>query len=158
MATGPYHVAVVVGVVDAALADLAQAALTRRPAFNPASLMKDDPVFRSRFGELAIRFEALRALYNRGVDILEQCGREARDVTDMEAARLSAGVAVVIQDATRIMDDVMSLGGAGTVYVSNRQQRRWRDVRCAAQHQAANIGLYGDYASALVREAEAHPT
>jgi hypothetical protein len=49
----------------------------------------------------------------------------------------------------------MMLSGSAGVYMSNRQQRRWRDLRCAAQHQAANIGNYALYAATLIDEASA---
>jgi L-rhamnose mutarotase len=45
------------------------------------------------------------------------------------------------------------LSGSGAVYSKHRQQRRWRDMRCVAQHVAANIGNYSIYADALIAEA-----
>lgn len=152
IANGPYHVAVAIGVLRAAIEDLAKTALTRRPAFNPTTLMKDDPVFRSRFGEVAIQFESLRALYRQCVGTIDACGRENRDVTPVEAARISASTALIHRAATNILDEVISLSGAGAVYCDNPQQRRWRDIRCAAQHQSANIGSYGELASVLIAE------
>lgn len=151
-ATGPHHSAVAIGLLQGAFDDLAASALTRKPAFAPTTVMKDDPVFRSRFGELAARFDALRALYEKDIAILETCDREERDVTVMEAARLSAATSLIEHDATALMDQIMALSGSAGVYMSNRQQRRWRDLRCAAQHQAANIGNYGNYAVALIEE------
>jgi len=154
-ATGPHHSAVVVGILRGAIQELAAAALTRKPAFNPTTVMKDDPVFRSRFGELAARVDAIGAHADKCIAILENCDRDHRDVERMEGARLTAGVALIHHEGTSVMDQIMSLSGSASLYMSNRQQRRWRDLRCVAQHQAANIGSFGEYASALVDEQSA---
>lgn len=154
-ATGPLHSAIVLGILKAAIEDLAQAALTRRPAFAPTSLMKDDPVFRSRFGELAIKAEALDALADRCIALMEGCNSQKRNVTPAEGAKLLAAEAIIHHDGTQLMDQIMMLAGSGGVYMSNAQQRRWRDLRCVAQHVAANIGNYSAYATSLVGQAEA---
>jgi alkylation response protein AidB-like acyl-CoA dehydrogenase len=155
-ATAPHHSAVAIGILQGAVNDLAASALTRKPAFNPTTLMKDDPVFRTRFGEIAVRVEALRALAASDIQILTAANREGRDVTKMEGARLSAAVALIEHEGTSLMDQMMMLSGSAGVYMTNRQQRRWRDLRCAAQHQAANIGHYGEYAVALIEQQGAH--
>lgn len=152
-ATGPQHSAVVVGILKGAIKELATDALSRKPAFNPTTVMRDDATFRSRFGELTARVDAIEALAERCIGVLENCDREDRDPGPMEGARLTAAVTLIHHDGTRIMDDIMSLSGSGALYMSNRQQRRWRDLRCAAQHQAANISSYGVYAAALCEEA-----
>lgn len=149
-ATAPHHSAVVVGILRAAVADLATASLTRKPAFNPTMLMKDDPVFRTRFGELASRVDALCALADANAQTLERCRQERRDVTSAEGARISSGESFLHHDATAVMDQIMMLSGSAGIYMSNAQQRRWRDLRCVAQHQAANIGNYATYAQSLI--------
>jgi len=52
--TGPAHAAMAMGILRAAIDHLATEALTRKPAFAPTTIMKDEPVFRSRFGEIMI--------------------------------------------------------------------------------------------------------
>ncbi len=154
-ATAPHHSAVVKGILRGAVRDLATAALTRKPAFNPTMLMKDDPVFQSRFGEIASRVDAIFALADVSTGILDRCNRERRDVTPAESAQISSAESLVHHEGTALMDQIMMLSGSAGVYMSNPQQRRWRDLRCAAQHQAANIGQYGAYARSLVDQAAA---
>ena len=152
-ATSTHHLAVVKGILRGAVADLAKDSLTRRPAFNPTMLMKDEPVFRSRFGEIASRVDAVCALAEMCVYMLDTCGREGRDVTPAEAARIGSAETLVHQEGTSLMDQMMMLSGSGGVYMTNRLQRRWRDLRCAAQHQAANIGNYASFAASLIQQA-----
>jgi alkylation response protein AidB-like acyl-CoA dehydrogenase len=149
-ATGSHHNAVVTGILRAAVADLAAAALTRKPAFNPNVLMKDDPVFRSRFGEIAARVDTLRAIADASIAKIEACFREYGEVPAQEGAELSAAQSIIHHEGTSLMDQIMMLSGSGGVYMHNPQQRRWRDLRCAAQHQSASIGNYASYADALV--------
>lgn len=154
-ATAPHHSAVVKGILKGAISDLATASLTRKPAFNPTMLMKDDPVFQSRFGELASRVDAVCALAEMCVTILSRCNDEGRDVTPAEGARINSAESLIHHDATSLMDQIMMLSGSAGVYMSNRMQRRWRDLRCVAQHQAANIGNYPRYAQSLIEQAAA---
>jgi alkylation response protein AidB-like acyl-CoA dehydrogenase len=158
-ATGPHHNAVVMGLLRGAIKDLAGAAHTRRPAFNPTLLMKDDPVFCNRFGELAARVDSIGAYADQSIGILENCDKERRDVTPTEGARLAASVTLIHHDGAAVMDEILSLSGSGALYMSNRQQRRWRDLRCVAQHQAANISFYSEYAASVIaREVPVSPT
>ena len=152
-ATATHHLAVVKGILNGAVADLATDSLTRKPAFNPTVPMKDDAVFRSRFGEIAARVDGLCALADMCVATLHQCNLEGRDVTRAEAARIGAAESLVHHDATGLLDQMMMLSGSGGVYMTNRMQRRWRDLRCVAQHQAANIGNYAGYAVSLIEKA-----
>ena len=154
-ATAPHHSAVVKGLLKGAIADLAAASLTRKPAFNPMMLMKDEPVFQSRFGEIASRVDAVCCLADMCVAILSTCNDEGRDVTEQEGARIASAESLVHHEATSLMDQIMMLSGSAGVYSSNRMQRRWRDLRCVAQHQAANIGNYAGYAKALIERAAA---
>ena len=68
---------------------------------------------------------------------------------------MASGESYVHHEATQVMDQIVMLSGSAGVYSSHRQQRRWRDLRCVAQHQAANIGNYGMYADRLVERATA---
>ena len=152
-ATAPHHSAVVKGLLKGAIADLAASSLTRKPAFNPTMLMKDEPVFQSRFGEIASRVDAVCCLADMCVSILTTCNDEGRDVTAEEGARIASAESLVHHEATSLMDQIMMLSGSAGVYMTNRAQRRWRDLRCVAQHQAANIGNYAGYAQSLIERA-----
>jgi hypothetical protein len=41
-----------------------------------------------------------------------------------------------------IVNEVFSLAGASACYNSSVIQRRWRDIRCVAQHAAASTDYY----------------
>ena len=152
-ATAPHHNAVVNGILRGAVADITTAAQTRRPAFNPRMVMKDDPTFKTRFGEIVAKVDALRALSEGCIDILENCFRERRDPTALEGARLGVWQTLIHHEGTSLLDQMMMLSGSGAVYMSNTLQRRWRDLRCAAQHQSANIGNFDKYSTVLTNEA-----
>lgn len=152
--TGPHHSAVVIGVLRAAVDHMANEALTRKPAFNPTTIMKDEPVFRSKFGEIVSRIDSLRHMHQNAINLVSSIGN-SRPVSPIEAGQLGATQTFVHHEATGIMDQIMALSGSGGLYMSNPQQRRWRDVRAAAAHQAANIGHYASYAGALLDKAAA---
>ena len=154
-ATAPHHLAVVSGILKSALAELVRDSLTRKPAFNPMQLMKDDPIFRTRFGEIASRVDALCALSDRCIATLETCDQERRDVTPLECGRIASAESLIHHEGAQLMDQILMLSGSAGVYSSHRQQRRWRDLRCVAQHQAANIGNYSMYSDALIQRAVA---
>jgi alkylation response protein AidB-like acyl-CoA dehydrogenase len=115
--------------------------------------MKDDPVFRTRFGEIAARVETLRAAADFSITKTQASIDEFGDVTPVLGAELMATQSLIHHEGTSLMDQLMMLSGSGSIYMSNRAQRRWRDLRCAAQHQSASIGSYSTYASALVDQA-----
>ena len=152
-ATAPHHLAVVTGVLKAAVAELARDSLTRKPAFNPMQLMKDDPIFRTRFGEIASRVDAICALSDKCIAMLDLCDRERRDVTALECGQIASAESLIHHEGTQLMDQIVMLSGSAGVYSGHRQQRRWRDLRCVAQHQAANIGNYSMYSDALIERA-----
>ncbi len=151
-ATATHHLSIVKGILKGGVGDLARDSLTRKPAFNPMVLMKDDPVFRSRFGEICSRVDGLCSLADLCIAILDACEEEGRDVTQAENARISSAEALVHHEGTALMDQMMMLSGSAGVYMSNPIQRRWRDLRCVAQHQAANIGNYATYAAELIKQ------
>ncbi len=154
-ATAANHLAVVQGILKSALADLANDALTRKPAFAPTTVMKDDPVFCSRFGEIASRVDALIMLSCMCGDMLKRCDDEGRDVTAFERGKICSAQAFIHHDATQVMDQILMLSGSQGVYATHRQQRRWRDLRCVSQHQSANISFYSMYAGELIAKAAA---
>jgi alkylation response protein AidB-like acyl-CoA dehydrogenase len=103
-ATGTQHNAIVIGTLRAAIAELAEAALTRKPAFNPTALMKDDPVFRTRFGEIAARVETLRAAADFSITKTQASIDEFGDVTPVLGAELMATQSLIHHEGTSLMD------------------------------------------------------
>lgn len=139
-ATGASHDAVVIGCLDGALGDLAELALSKRPAFDPRMVIGEDPVFQEKFAELHLRTAALWAL-------LEQTGRTVMDralaggePTSTEWFAHTGCHQHIHHEGIRILNEVMTLSGSSGLYSSNPLQRRWRDVRCVSQHVAGNNG------------------
>ncbi|WP_435218214.1 acyl-CoA dehydrogenase family protein [Streptomyces sp. bgisy034] len=139
-ATGASHDAVVIGCLEGALDDLAELAATKRPAFNPGVVIGEDPVFQEKFAELHLRTAALNAL-------LEQTGRVVMDralareePTPVEWFAYTGGHQHIHHEGSRILNEIMTLSGSSGLYSSHPLQRRWRDVRCVAQHVAGNNG------------------
>lgn len=139
-ATGASHDAVVIGCLDGALGDLAELAVSKRPAFDPRMVIGEDPVFQEKFAELHLRTAALWAL-------LEQTGRTVMDralagdePTSTEWFAHTGCHQHIHHEGSRILNEIMTLSGSSGLYSSNPLQRRWRDVRCVSQHVAGNNG------------------
>ncbi|WP_405513926.1 acyl-CoA dehydrogenase family protein [Streptomyces canus] len=139
-ATGASHDAVIIGCLEGALGDLAELAATKRPAFNPGVVIGADPVFQEKFAELHLRTAALNAL-------LEQTGRVVMDralageePTAVEWFSYTGGHQHIHHEGSRILNEIMTLSGSSGLYSAHPMQRRWRDVRCVAQHVAGNNG------------------
>jgi len=148
--TGPHHTAIVMGTLRAAVDYLSKEAQTRKPAFNPKCVMKDEPVFQAKFGEILMRIDSLRALYEKSIATVTRIGLEKREVTALEGGQLGATSTFIHHEGAELMNQIMALSGSGGLYRTNPQQRRWRDLRCAAAHQSANIGHYGNYSRAVL--------
>ena len=149
------HGAIVRGLLRGAIDDIANSALTRRPAFNPSTLVKDDPTFQTRFGELAAKVDTVASIADMCLSMSQVCVDEVRGVTPVEGAKIGACTSLLHHEATSIMDQLMLLSGSAGLYAKNRIQRRWRDLRCLAQHQGANISAYVDYSKSLTAHAAA---
>jgi len=152
-ATGPHQQSVVMGILRAAIDHLKVEAQTRKPAFNPKCVMKDEPVFQNKFGEIIIRYEGLRLMYHDAIKLVTMVGLEGGEVTGAQAGKLAATSTFVHHEGADLMNQLMALSGSGGLYLSNPQQRRWRDLRCAAAHQSANIGHFAMLARAVLAEA-----
>ncbi|AVV45518.1 acyl-CoA dehydrogenase family protein [Streptomyces sp. ID05-04B] len=139
-ATGASHDAVIVGCLDGALGDLAELAVTKRPAFDPRTVIGEDPVFQEKFAELHLRTAALWALLEhtgRAVMVRALAGDEP---TPAEWFGYTGGHQHIHHEGSRIINEIMTLSGSSGLYSSNPVQRRWRDVRCVSQHVAGNNG------------------
>ncbi len=157
-ATAPLHSSIMLGIVQAAMNDLAQSSLTRRAASNPRMFLKDDPVFLNGFGILCSKFNSLKALNADSIDTLELITAAGRETDPLSDAKLCSDGSYVNHECLKIMDEIMTYAGASAIYNENAQQRRWRDLRCAAQHQAANTGNFGRYGNVLLSMTEPNET
>jgi alkylation response protein AidB-like acyl-CoA dehydrogenase len=133
---GPTHNAVVQGIALGALDDLIELSKSKRPAFNPLQTLKEDPIFTRNLGKLAVRIEGLRALTERQSRRMWEAG--ASDAAPDPIADLPGSVSLVHTEGVDIVNEMFTLAGATVVYETASLQRRWRDVRVAAQHFAAS--------------------
>ncbi|MEE1829803.1 acyl-CoA dehydrogenase family protein [Streptomyces sp. SP17KL33] len=139
-ATGASHDAVVIGCLDGALSDVAELAATKRPAFDPRVVIGQDPVFQEKFAELHLRTAALWALLEQTGGTVMNRALAGDEPTPAEWFGYTGGHQHIHHEGIRILNEIMTLSGSSGLYSSNPLQRRWRDVRCVAQHVAGNNG------------------
>jgi hypothetical protein len=103
--------------------------------------LNQSTVFQHELGELDLRLSALRALNEQ--QALMMTNRAASgDITELENLRQRAASAHVHAECTVIVNEIFALAGSAPLYMSNSIQRRWRDLRCTAQHIAASRDSY----------------
>ena len=151
MIAAPTHGSVALGIAEGAIDDLTALAKTKRPAFGGGKRLAEDAVFNYRLGSLAVRVDAMRGSLERAIMDTWELANSDEAVTPLHAARTTAMAAHVQTEALEVVSEAFTLAGASACYNSFVLQRRWRDVRCLAQHAAANTGmLYQALGSALV--------
>tara|TARA_R110000772_G_scaffold73034_12_gene159052 strand:+ start:177 stop:1337 length:1161 start_codon:yes stop_codon:yes gene_type:complete len=152
MVTTGQHTAISTGGAMAALADLGKLARNKRPAFKPDQKLIDDPVFSYRFGELLARLDSLRSYADALMEDTLELAQSNDPVTPGDIARARSMCAKVSLDCVDLVNEAMALGGSTIVYASHPMQRRWRDVRVAAQHAAASTDSYSELSAAYFSE------
>lgn len=136
--TAGQHTAVSTGGAMGALEDLAALAVNKRPAFKPNQKLIDDPVFSHRFGQLIARLDAARSYADALMEDSWELACSGQPATPGDVARVQSMVSRVSNECVDIVNDAFTLAGSTVVYSSHPLQRRWRDVRVAAQHAAAS--------------------
>jgi alkylation response protein AidB-like acyl-CoA dehydrogenase len=147
--TAPTHSAVCLGIVRATLDELGVLARTKRSAFNPSQTMGEYPVFQHRFGELAARYAAIEALTELQVRDLMRMAAADEPASALTLSRNGTWVGYVHAQAVDIVNEAFSLAGSTPVYSKSPMQRRWRDVRVAAQHHGGSTAQYAVYGGML---------
>ena len=150
--TSGQHTAVSTGTAMGALDDLAALAVNKRPAFKPDQKLIDDPVFGFRFGQLLARLDAARSYADALMEDTWELACSGEMPTPGDVARAQSMVAKVSQDCVDIVDEAFAIAGSSAVYNGNPIQRRWRDVRVAAQHAAASVDAYAALSAAAFSE------
>jgi hypothetical protein len=157
MPTAPLHAAIVVGALKGMVDDLGSLAEIKKPAFGPGKTLAQDPVFTNRFGERAADVDMLDIANHHVAATFMRMARAGRAPDPQEYQRLHAVNARIHHAATEIANDLVGLAGSTALYMSNDMQRRWRDIRCAAQHVSASPGNYtalGAFSPALQRRTQ----
>jgi alkylation response protein AidB-like acyl-CoA dehydrogenase len=152
LALGPTHVAVALGIAEGALNDLRMLAKTKRPAFNPALRLAEDPVFQFRLGQLDIRLAAVRALAEKESRLIWDAAVAGEPISHVASVRQRAMVARAHTECVEIVNEAFGLAGSNAMYNTSTLQRRLRDIRTAAQHVAASAEIYQILGALLVGE------
>src|SRR3546814_14100936 len=71
-------------------------------------------------------------------------------ITQEFLARGAAVIAYTHTECVAIVNEAFALAGSVPVYKKSALQRRWRDVRCAAQHYGASPSAHQRFGASLV--------
>lgn len=134
------HVAVDVGIAEAALEDTIAFLRTRARPFAYAGLEHagDDPHVLHRLGELISRVRAAEALLRRAAALLDLA--EADPTAErVEAARLGVLEAKPLagEVAVEVASELFTLGGTGATSEALNLNRHWRNARTHTLHDPA---------------------
>jgi alkylation response protein AidB-like acyl-CoA dehydrogenase len=147
--TGPHHSAVCLGIVRATLEDLGTLARTKRSAFNPTQVLGENPIFQHRLAELAVRHAAIQSLLGQQVRDIAQLAQGSTPAGPLEMSKMGSWTGYIHVQAVDIVNEAFSLAGSTPVYSKSAMQRRWRDVRVAAQHFGGSTAQYPMYGGLL---------
>lgn len=144
---GPTHSAVCLGIVRATLDELAVLARTKRSAFNPTQTLGENPVFAHRFAELAVRHAAIQSLAEQQIREVVRLADESLSMLDVTRHASYSGYIHV--QAVDIVNEAFTMAGSTPVYSKSPMQRRWRDIRVAAQHIGGSTWQYATFGTLL---------
>lgn len=147
---GPTHSAICVGIVRAVLADLTVLARAKRSAFNPGQTLGESQVFQHRLAEMSVRHAAIQSLLERQVREVTLLGEGTESMSMEDLQRHASYCGYIHEQAMSLVDEAFALAGSTPVYSKSTIQRRWRDLRVAAQHYAASTLHYPAYGALLM--------
>jgi alkylation response protein AidB-like acyl-CoA dehydrogenase len=106
------------------------------------------PVFQTRQAELVysqtvlaecmLTLETLEHLLYRNADELVDIGRGSKGTDPLAQIRLFGCRAYIARRSREVVDKLMDLAGARSIFEDNPLQRFWRDVHAMGQHVALN--------------------
>lgn len=141
------HSAVSIGLAEASIAEVLELSKTKRAAFDPTQTLGESQVFQYKIGELSARLDSLQSLMDKQTAAVD--ADTAYQFNPAELSKNMAWSSYMHVQALDIVNELFSLAGSAPCYKKSTLQRRWRDARVAAQHQAANTGNYGNYGAIL---------
>lgn len=153
--TGPTHSAVCLGIVRGALNELAELSKTKKSAFDPTMLLAKNPIFQHSLAELSVRYAALQALLDKQTALID--AQENFQFNPMVMAKNSSWTGYIHVESVDIVNKAFALAGSTPVYKTSTLQRRWRDVRVAAQHFGGSTAQYPVYGALLAGQAPPMP-
>jgi alkylation response protein AidB-like acyl-CoA dehydrogenase len=144
------HAAVAIGIAEGAFDELVEVAKAKRAAMNPTALLADDPVFRHRLGEEALRLAAARALLDRTTESATQAFLSGRPLSARETLEGRTMAGFITAECVKIIDAAYTMAGSVSLYDPSSLQRRLRDIHVATQHVGANTEGYRALGAVLV--------
>lgn len=142
---GPMHLGVVLGIVKGMLEDLVEIAQSKRPFLNKKTIIRDEPLFQYRVGEMHIRYAAARSLALSESEAIWHFDDGKTVPPPIVRARYRTATAYVHDECSKLGAEIFKLAGTGVLYNTSNLQRRFRDLRAACQHVMANSEIYVPY-------------
>ncbi len=149
-ALGPFHCAVIIGIVSGALTDVTALLQTKRPVLNPTIRTCDDPLVQHYIGEAATRLASARAFLMSEINDAWQAAEVNATFNAARRVRFRSMLTFVHAECVAVMDRLFHLAGASPVYDGAPLQRRFRDLRTACQHVTASTEVYRPYGAFLM--------
>lgn len=150
MALGPFHCAVILGIVRAALDDVVALLPTKRPVLNPMIATSEDPIVQHAIGAAATRLAAARAFVMAEVKAAWAMAERAEPFSTVMRVRFRSMLTFVHAECVAVMDQLFHLAGTTPLYDGSPLQRRYRDLRTACQHVTASSEVYRPYGALLM--------
>lgn len=149
---GPTHSSVCLGILRATLTELADLSKVKKSAFRPGQILSDSEVFQFNYSDLCVRYASLDALHVQQLRELDGLSSGAQNFApQFHIPRAASWVGYIHQETTKIMNQVVELAGSAPVYSKSQLQKRWRDARIVAQHNAGMRSPYAPYGMALAK-------
>ncbi|MBN9260313.1 MAG: acyl-CoA dehydrogenase family protein [Hyphomicrobium sp.] len=124
--------ALMLGIAQGMVSDLAALAMTKTPRGAPSSLM-ESPVFQSELAQLEARLRAARAYLHTTLDEIWEKTHTTRDFPLIERANLKLATTYVINQGVQIAADAYRAAGQTAIFPVNSFERRLRDAYSASQ-------------------------
>jgi SfnB family sulfur acquisition oxidoreductase len=144
------HVAIDVGIAEAALADAAAFVRTRSRPWYEAGVERagDDPLLLERFGRLAAKVHAARGLLDEAAALLDALPEPLDEETAAHASLVVGEAKAYAGDvAVEVANDLFALAGASAADVRHGLDRHWRNARTHTLHDPNRWRYHrlGDY-------------
>jgi indole-3-acetate monooxygenase len=152
LATGPFHLGVVLGIARGILDEIIALAQTKRPFLNPSAVMAKDPLFQFRIGGLETRLAAARRFAIAESEEAWAFGAEKERSSSADRMRFRAMTAHVHSECMALANEVFGLAGTNVLYNTSSLQRRFRDMRAVCQHVVANTDIFSAFGAILLRQ------
>jgi alkylation response protein AidB-like acyl-CoA dehydrogenase len=124
--------ALMLGIAQGMVSDLAALATTKTPRGAPSSLMESQ-VFQAQLAQLEARLRAARAYLHTTLDEIWEKTRVMRELPLMEKANLKLASTYVINEGVEIASDAYRAAGQTAIFPTNSFERRLRDAYSASQ-------------------------